>query len=202
MKIFFSTGVLLLAMFSTTRASARYYEAETGRFLQEDQEFSTNLYPYAYNSPLNYVDPDGTSPIWGGLLQLANGFSNPANAPDYGTPTYSPVVSDQELINIMMLAGPEAFGGARVGRAAVCEEAGTRIAFGHGARHLASTSLSRTAVEAEIQAQVQTVARSGARLGPFWGRVSVDGQIVQYRAYPLPNGVINVGTYYLPPHIP
>ena len=37
------------------------------------------------------------------------------------------------------------------------------------------------------------------RLGSFWGRVVVDGQTVEYRAFTHPNGAINVGTYYVVP---
>jgi RHS repeat-associated protein len=44
---------------------ARYYDASSGRFLNEDRlgfEGGINLYRYARNSPLNWTDPSGTSP--------------------------------------------------------------------------------------------------------------------------------------------
>ena len=34
--------------------------------------------------------------------------------------------------------------------------------------------------------------------GGFWGRVTVEGQTIEYRAFTLPDGTINVGTYYPP----
>jgi RHS repeat-associated protein len=38
---------------------ARYYDASTGRFLTQDPVWSTNLYPYAGNNPISFVDPSG-----------------------------------------------------------------------------------------------------------------------------------------------
>jgi RHS repeat-associated protein len=74
-------------------------------------------------------------------------------------------------------------------------EDATTIIFGHGARHLAGTGLQQAAVENAIRTEIQqTVARSAAT-GEFWGKVTVDGQQVFYRAFTLPNGTINVGTY-------
>ncbi len=32
--------------------------------------------------------------------------------------------------------------------------------------------------------------------GSFMGRVTAGGQVIEYRAFTLPNGTINVGTYY------
>ena len=73
------------------------------------------------------------------------------------------------------------------------------VTFGHGARHLAGTGLNQGAVESAIQQDVETgVKNSTQATGNFWGRVNVGGQTVEYRAYTLPNGTINVGTYYIP----
>lgn len=40
---------------------ARYFDSDIGRFLSEDPVWSTNLYPYAENNPVNYIDPKGKS---------------------------------------------------------------------------------------------------------------------------------------------
>ncbi len=32
--------------------------------------------------------------------------------------------------------------------------------------------------------------------GSFWGRILVDGVVIEYRAFTLADGTVNVGTYY------
>ena len=84
--------------------------------------------------------------------------------------------------------------------AASAEEADSAVAdatFGHGARHLAGTLLSPADVESAIGSQIQGQVANAAATGSFWGRVSVDGIDIEYRAYTLPDGTINVGTYYV-----
>ena len=72
------------------------------------------------------------------------------------------------------------------------------VVFGHGARHLLGTILEREAVEAAIEKDIQMSVKDAAQTGSFWGRVNVNGKVVEYRAFTLPDGKINVGTYYTP----
>lgn len=51
-------------------------------------------------------------------------------------------------------------------------------------------------VEGAITKSVNSVIRRTNISGEFWGRVNVNGTIIEYRAFTLPNGTINVGTYY------
>lgn len=84
------------------------------------------------------------------------------------------------------------------GVAAKSAAGAAKITFGHGARHLAGTGLDDAAVNAAIKAQVEQSIATASATGSFWGRVAVNGQIIEYRAYPLKDGTINVGTYYVP----
>ncbi len=73
------------------------------------------------------------------------------------------------------------------------------VRFGHGARHLEGSGLSSKQVEAAIADQVQAAVNSSSGPpGAFWGRVTVEGAPIEYRAWILPDGSINVGTYYFP----
>jgi hypothetical protein len=73
-----------------------------------------------------------------------------------------------------------------------------QVRFGHGARHLQGTGLSRADVEAVIVTHVLRTVRAASTVGDgFWGRVHVHGWPVEYRAYHLGAGVIHVGTYYV-----
>ncbi len=70
------------------------------------------------------------------------------------------------------------------------------ITFGHGARHLVGTGVAEGDVNAAITADVNATTGSASTVGGFWGRVVVNGQTFEYRAFPRPDGSINVGTYY------
>ena len=73
-----------------------------------------------------------------------------------------------------------------------------RITFGHGARHVLDSDLTSEEVEAAITTSVNDSVQKATSVGPFWGRVMVRGRVVEYRAYPVSETVIHVGTYYFP----
>ncbi|HEY9778281.1 MAG TPA: RHS repeat-associated core domain-containing protein, partial [Planktothrix sp.] len=71
------------------------------------------------------------------------------------------------------------------------------ITFGHGARHAIEVGIDPNEVEKEIQKAIEEQAKAGGNhSGPFWGGVTVNGTNFVYRGYVLPNGTVNVGTYY------
>ena len=54
---------------------ARYYDSTTGRFVSEDPVYALNLYPYADNNPINYIDYRGgravsISDYWTALKEI------------------------------------------------------------------------------------------------------------------------------------
>jgi len=51
-------------------------------------------------------------------------------------------------------------------------------------------------LERMIRQQVRFDVRSASATGSFWGRITIDGVIVEYRAHTLADGTINIGTYY------
>lgn len=74
-----------------------------------------------------------------------------------------------------------------------------KITFGHGARHLEGTGLGVEEVESTIVQRVTTAAsQTTSQTGSFWGRIQIRETTIEYRAYTLPDGTINVGTYYVP----
>jgi hypothetical protein len=88
-------------------------------------------------------------------------------------------------------------GMAAVGEAAPVPTSRVPLSFGHGGRHLAGTGLAQGEVEGAIASQVRTSV-SGARVSNgFWGRTTIDGITIEYRAFALPDGTINIGTYYV-----
>ncbi len=51
-------------------------------------------------------------------------------------------------------------------------------------------------MESAISADIKAASDGASQTGSFWGRVTVGGKVVEYRAFTLPDGTINVGTYY------
>jgi hypothetical protein len=73
------------------------------------------------------------------------------------------------------------------------------VTFGHGARHLEGTNLTQFEVESAIAHRISSeAARVTSQTGSFWGRIELRGTVIEYRAFTLPDGTINVGTYYVP----
>jgi len=60
-------------------------------------------------------------------------------------------------------------------------------------------SLSSVEVEAAIEEHVIRSVSGASSTGSFSGRVSIKDRLIEYRAYTLSDGTINVGTYYVIP---
>jgi RHS repeat-associated protein len=102
------TGYYVHAPSGLQLALYRAYDADAGRWINRDpieEEGGLNLYQYVYNSPPNYIDPDGKNPllllflagaVWGGVMTPYT-----ANAPGPGDPTYPAVTGDEILGNAL-----------------------------------------------------------------------------------------------------
>lgn len=69
------------------------------------------------------------------------------------------------------------------------------VTFGHGARHLAESGVSRADVEAAIEADI--VSHLPAVGGGSRRIVRIDGFEIEYRAHRINEVRVHVGTYYL-----
>lgn len=181
---------------------ARYYDARRQRFISEDpigfDAGDANLHAYVWNAPGNWVDPLGLAVMAG--MPGCNARKDPVW-----------ITCNPTLIGVGPLLGAAASAAAAAGwggagaasgaggaAATAAAAAAPIITFGHGARHLANTGLSAVNVEAAIMQQAQAIARTASQMGNFYGRIDMNGVVITYRAYPLPNNVIHIGTYYPP----
>ncbi|WP_247041373.1 RHS repeat-associated core domain-containing protein [Arthrobacter rhizosphaerae] len=153
----------------------------------------------ALATAIRYISFDvGWIPVFGagsiGLDMLANQIEG------------KPAISEEDIPLTAMGALPVVGSIGKLGKTAssgakVVKSGATapNIVFGHGARHLEGTGLGVQEVESMIHQQVTTaVAKTTAETGSFWGRIELRGTTIEYRAYTLPDGKINVGTYYVP----
>ena len=182
---------------------------------------AVNLYRYVFNAPTNFTDPSGNILI---IAFVAAGAIAGwwLLGPGAGT-AYAPAPS-QEILRplprslledaVAGLPGALAGGGTALAEEAAVVVGGTilrrprpggvprpqpgiaptttpRITFGHGARHLEGSGLSQAAVESAIEGAVRATPNAATH----WGWVQVNGQWIQYRAFVLPDGTINIGMY-------
>jgi RHS repeat-associated protein len=208
-------------------AWGRFLSVDPGKDWDPHKPQSWNMYAYVRNNPINTTDPTGKWG-WSDFRQWARdtreGISNwwqekwhkdiPAPPDQYGG-VEALEAADLSPEDAQQMGNPQAnWANARAGAGAIVSDQATEevmswgvgkiagvagvVVFGHGARHLIGTALEKEAVEAAIEKEVQFVSKEASQTGSFWGRVTVNGQVIEYRAHTLPNGTINVGTYYTP----
>ena len=155
-----------------------------------------NLYNFNYNTTLQYIDPDGKNSAIVIAIVVLILYPDMVNAPGPGDQTYSPGNSSQGAMDAM--TGVAISGTLGKGFSVCCKYFGKTkpITFGHGARHLTGTGLSQVTVENAIKQQVQALAKNAKCTASFRGKVQVGGKTIEYRAFTLQDGTINIGTYY------
>jgi RHS repeat-associated protein len=205
---------------------ARYYDPSAGQFISRDPLTATTRQPYSYSydNPLNLTDPTGLFG-WDDLKHAA-GWAAGAVATGVGA-AHDYLINTQSKLDaglggdwgqgvqgvgqsfVVASAFTGAAGVARAGIAgcagllakqAATDGAGDAIGitFGHGARHLAGTELGQAEVEGAISTAVRSTVSSADSTGYWWGRVAVQGQTIEYRAWTMAQDAIQVGTYYVP----
>jgi len=190
---------------------AHYYDPSTGRFISKDpmegvltNPQTQNPYAYALNSPVNLSDPSGEFAI---PLLFAAGLyiTTTASSPDFQQDL---MFLAQDLANCdwgsasvdaisAMIPGLSA-GMLKVVNNATDVAKSLNVTFGHGARHLEGTNLAQDVVESLIRSDVNK--QGAGPTGELIKRtIQVDGETIQYHSYTLPDGTVNIGTYYIPP---
>jgi hypothetical protein len=160
-----------------------------------------NVYAYALGNPLGNIDPLG---LWSwpslpqGVVNTAAGIGDAilfnqgarirrALGIDGGVNSCSASYRGGQLAGIIgtLVTGE--------GEAIILSNAA------HYAPRLIEAGLdvasTQAAVVSELEA-MQAALAEGESLGSLSGRISVDGKLVQYNAFPLPGGQINVGTIF------
>lgn len=187
----------------------RYYNPNTGQFTQQDPiglAGGLNLYGFAAGDPVNFSDPMGLCPPKDRNYKDCD-TSRPDRDPEFRKKLEAAGrrAEANTWLTLAVISGLRGLitGGMEGIRSLVAGSEGAKatapsleVVFGHGARHLEGTGLDAAKIETVIKAQVLRSAQDASKTGTFWGRVAIKGQTVEYRAFTLQPGRINVGTYY------
>jgi RHS repeat-associated protein len=200
----------------------RYYDPSTGRFTQEDPiglAGGLNLYGFASGDPVNFSDPFGLCPncgtaligaaVFGGIRAVSNYLNDRplteglvedmvvGAAIGFTLGAATPALVARGGIAAASIAEGTATAGAAAGGAAAPR---LTIQFGrvanqveHAFRHTDELGLDRSAVQAAIEQHLPTVVSQMAPGKPLNQIITVDGQRIQYTAFEIAKGVINVG---------
>jgi RHS repeat-associated protein len=183
---------------------ARSYLPELGIFTATDPIEGGNTTTYAYpQDPINAEDLTGTRFTIKAMKYFSEfgGLSKMNAAGPFGTGSGAGggrSIATALTVQLSLMWSARLFAKTLLRMESRLYGFAERITFGHGARHLVGTGLSAANVEAVIRGQVRSILTRDASPGSFFGRVRIGNTTIEYRAYPLKDGSINVGTYYVP----
>ena len=175
---------------------ARYYSPALGRYLQSDPiglAGGMNTFAYVYNNPLRWIDPFGLAicAASGQLITCTDGMRPPPE----GTPLNGPL----SPVGVAATVAEAALGSCPIGRGVAKGAEGVAIQFGrvenqisHTFRHIEKAGFDRQVVQDAIKQDLGKVANSLSN-GQYNGNVVVNGTKLDYSAFKLPDGTINVG---------
>jgi RHS repeat-associated protein len=188
----------------------RYYSPQLARFISEDPiglGGGTNFYAYANGNPINLIDPLGLASCWAfdcpslpqGVVDTAAGIGDAALALFF--------LNGQSIRNALNINGGvnTCSGGYQVGQLAgiiggfATPEGELNLVFKteHYAARLIEAGVDVNGAEAAVAADLRAL-ESMTEGELIKGQVSVDGQLLNYHAMPLPTGQVSVGTIHVP----
>ena len=192
----------------------RYYDAATGRYMQADPiglEGGWNRFGYVANNPLNDVDPQGLHPVLARMQGLyyrygpaitefiagASGVNGAVASPAAISPlvaqiptTVSRMAPIAQAINQGIDTG--AYCSAKSIDELVIQFGKVENQISHTFRHVERAGFNRQLVQDAIR---EDILRTAVSLidGQYSGSVILNGAKLDYSAFKLPNGIINVG---------
>ena len=189
---------------------ARYVDPATGRFTQEDPiglAGGLNVYGFAAGDPLNFADPFGLQICRGydaspRCIQAELNFAENTTPRDAALMAGAVVVATAGGLAIASASAATMVATTTAVRMAPMVAGATKltIQFGkvanqvyHTFRHIDEIGLDRATVQAAIEEHLPTVASQLTPGKPLNQIIEVGGQRLQYSAFLLKDGIINVG---------
>jgi RHS repeat-associated protein len=179
----------------------RDFDPATGRYIESDPlslNAGVNTYAYVRGNPLSKIDPYG---LWDWPSLPQNVVNASAGLGDALLLGYGNRL--RYLLNIsggVDVCSRSYQGGQLAGIAGtfLVGEGEANLAFktGHYAERLIAEGVDVRNAEGAVASEINAIVDSLAEGAPFSGRVTVDGTLLEYRAYPLPGGPVNVGTIF------